>query len=179
CRAVSSLGRFRERASAECGEQLLGGWVWLVPPGEPGADVAGELGGDLEGAHLRTAGEGEAGYQGDADTGADQGAHEAVVAGAAGDLKTETAEGGEHVGDIADIAPALNPSFASDLGQAGTRPNGQRVACGNQQSQRVGGERDIGASAGGGRPATRRRSRMEVVNERQIGSAVPDRPECL
>src|SRR5690242_18958334 len=92
-------------AGAECGEQLLGGWVWLVPLGEPGADVAGELRGDLEGAHLGADGEGEAGHQGDADSGTDQGAHEAVVAGAAGDLETETAEGGEHVGDIADIAP--------------------------------------------------------------------------
>src|SRR5580704_12025987 len=108
------------RVSAECGEQLPGPWVWLVPPGEPGADVADEPRGDLEGAHLRTAGEGEAGHQGDADAGADQGAHEAVVAGAAGDLGTETAEGGEHVGGSADIAPAVDPAFARDLGQAGS-----------------------------------------------------------
>jgi hypothetical protein len=115
----------------KCREQLLGGWVWLVPPGKPGADVAGELGGDLEGAYLRAAGEGKAGHQGDADAGADQGAHEAVVAGAAGDLETETAKGGEHVGDITDIAPALDPAFVRNFGQAGGRVAGQRVACGN------------------------------------------------
>ena len=110
---------------------MLGGWVWLVPPGKPGTDVADELRSDLEGVYVRAAGEGEAGHQGDADAGADQGAHEAVVAGAAGDLGTETAEGGEHVGDITDIAPALDPAFVRDLGQAGGRVAAQRVACGN------------------------------------------------
>src|SRR4029077_1504737 len=137
-------------ASAERGEQLLCGWVWLVPPGEPGADVAGEPRGDVEVSYLRAAREGEAGHESDADAGADQGAHEAVVAGTAGDLETETAEGGEHVGDIADIAPAWDPASVRDLGQAGGRVAGQRVARGNQQPQRVGDKRDIGAGPGGG-----------------------------
>ena len=56
-------------AGAQCGEKPLGGRVWLVPSGEPSADVAGELGGDLEVAYLWAAGEGEAGHQGDAGTG--------------------------------------------------------------------------------------------------------------
>ena len=38
-------------------------------------------------------------HEGDAGTGADQGAHEAVIGGAAGDMGMETAGGGEHVAD--------------------------------------------------------------------------------
>ena len=129
---VARLGvlPFPGPASAQCCEQSFSGWVWLVPFWEPGANVAGGLRGDLEVAHLRAAGKGQAGHQADADTGADQRAHEAVVAGAAGHMGTETAKGGEHVGDIADIAPALDPAVAGDLGQADGRPVGQRVACG-------------------------------------------------
>jgi hypothetical protein len=73
----------------------------------------------------------------------------------------------------------LDPAFVRNLGQAGGRVTGQRVACGNQQPQRVRDKRDIGARAGGGPPAARRRSGVEVVNERQIGSAVPDRRQRL
>jgi len=102
--------------------------VRLVPLGGPGAEVAGGFRRDREVAHLRAAGEGEAGHQGDADAGADQGAHEAVVAGAAGDPRTEAAEGGEQVDQIAGIAPALDPAFARDVGQAGGRLAGQLFA---------------------------------------------------
>jgi len=95
CRsAVSGLGRLLgKRASVECCEQSFGGWVGPVPLREVGADVAGGLGGDLEIAHVGAAGEGEAGHQGDADPGADEGADEAVVAGAAGDTGLEATEG--------------------------------------------------------------------------------------
>lgn len=75
---------------------------------------------------LGVGGKGETGYQGDA--GADQGTHEAVVAGAAGDLGPETAEGGEHVGDVAGATPALDPAVAGELGQADGRPVRERVA---------------------------------------------------
>ena len=150
-----------------------------MPFGEAGADVADGLGGDLEVAHLRAAGESEAGHQGDADTGADQGAHEAVVAGTAGGTRTEAAEGGEHVGDVADLAPPLDPAVAGDLGQADRRPAGQRVACGNQQPEMVSHQRDVAARTGGGRPGARRLRSMEVIDEREIGPAVSDRTERL
>src|SRR5215472_15930778 len=116
--AVSGLGfRFGERAGIEragmeCCEQSFGGWVWLVPLGEVGAVVAGGLGGDPDVAHVGAAGEGEAGDEGDADPSADEGAHEAVVAGAAGDTGMEAADGSEHVQDAADLAPPVDPAFA-------------------------------------------------------------------
>jgi len=74
---------------------------------EVGAHVAGGLGGDLEIAHVGAAGEGEAGDEGDAHPGADEGAHEAVAAGAAGDTRTEAADRGEHIEDAADLAPPI------------------------------------------------------------------------
>src|SRR5215469_14403299 len=110
--------RFGECAGTECCEQSFGGWVWPVSLGEVGADVAGGLGGDLDVVHVGTAGEGEAGDEGDADSGADEGAHEAVVAGAAGDAGMEAADSSEHVQDAADLAPAVDPAFAGELGQA-------------------------------------------------------------
>src|SRR5271169_123484 len=177
---VSGLGRgYSEGAGAQCGGQPLGGRVWLVPSGEPGADVAGGLGGNRQVGHQWAAGEGEAGHQGDADTGADQGAHEAVVAGAAGDMGTEAAEGGEHVGDIAGVAPPVDPAFAGELGQADGWLAGQRMACGNQQPERVGDERGIAAGTGGGRPGARRLRSVEVVDEREIGSAIAYRTQRL
>jgi hypothetical protein len=137
------------------------------------------VGGDLQVAHFWAAGEGEAGHEGDADTGADEGAHEAVVAGAAGDTGVEAAEGGEHVDDSAGVAPSLDPAFAGELGQADGRPVGQRVARGNQQPERVGDERRVGARTGGSRPGARRRRGVEVVDERKIGSAVAYRTQRL
>src|SRR5262249_26126670 len=121
--AVSGLGlRFGERVGTQCCEQSFGGWVWPVPPGEGGTDVAGGLRGDREIAHVGAAGEGEAGDEGDADPGADERAHEAVVAGAAGDAGMEAADGGEHVQDAADLAPPVDPAFAGELGQADRWP---------------------------------------------------------
>ena len=107
--------------STECCEQSFGGWVWPVPLREVGTDVAGGLGGDLEIAHVGAAGEGEAGDERHADPGADEGAHEAVVAGAAGDAGMEATDGSEHIEDAAGVAPAVDPSFAGELGQADGR----------------------------------------------------------
>src|ERR1700753_2498752 len=121
--------------SAERGEQLLGGRVGLVPPGEPGADVAGEGRSDGEVAYLRAAGQGQAGYQSDAHADADQGADEPVVAGAAGHLGTETAERGQHVDGLADVTPALDPPFVGDVGQAGHGPAGQRGTGGGEDGR--------------------------------------------
>src|SRR6516165_5147437 len=140
------------RASTECCEQSFGGWVWLVSLGKVGADVAGGLGGDLDVADVGAAGEGQVGDEGDADPGADEGAHEAVVAGAAGDPGLEAADGGEHVQDAADLAPPVDPAFAGELGQADGRPAGQRVGCGNQQPKMVGHQRGVSAGSGGGAP---------------------------
>src|SRR5215467_9917414 len=177
---VSGLGfRFGERAGTECCEQSFGGWVWLVPPREVSADVAGGLGGDLDVAHVGAAGEGEAGDEGDADPGADEGAHEAVVAGAAGDAGMEAADDGEHVKDAADLAAPVDQAFARELGQADGWPAGERVACGNQQPEVVGGERGVRAGSGGGRPGARRGRSVEVVDEREIGLAVAERPQRL
>jgi hypothetical protein len=154
---VSGLGlRFRERVSAECCEQSSGGWVGPVPLGEVGADIPGGLRGDLEVAHVGVAGEGEAGHQGDADPGADEGAGEAVVAGAAGDTGMEAADGSEHIQDAADLAPAVDPAFAGELGQADGRPAGQRVARRDQQPEVVSDQRGVAARSGGGRPGARR-----------------------
>src|SRR5262249_36604682 len=178
--AVPGLGlRLGERASTECCQQSFGGWVWLVPRGEVGGDVAGGLGGDREVAYVGAAGKGEAGDEGDADPGADEGAHEAVVAGSAGDTGTEAADRGEHVQDAADLAPPVNPAFAGELGQADGRSAGERVACGNQQPEGVSGERGVGAGSGGGRPGARRRRSVEVVDQRQVGPAVADRTQRL
>src|SRR5690242_1739327 len=141
--------------------------------------MAGGLGRDLEIAHVRTAGEGEAGNESDADAGADEGAHEAVVAGAARDPRLEAADGGEHVEDAAGVAPSVDPAFAGELGQAHGRPAGQRVARGNQQPEVVSGQRDVGAGSGRGRPGPRRRGRVEVVDEREISPAVADRAQRL
>src|SRR5215472_4714723 len=122
--------RFRERVSTESRDQSFGGRVWPVSLREVGADVAGGLGVDLEIAHIRAAGEGEAGHEGDADPGADEGAHEAVVAGAAGDTGMEATDSSEHVEDAADLAPSVDPAFAGEFGQADGWPVGQRVARG-------------------------------------------------
>src|SRR5215469_9877016 len=137
--------RLRGRAGTQCCEQLFGGWVGLVPFGEVGADVAGGLGGDREVAHVGAAGEGEAGDEGDADPGADEGAHEAVVAGAAGDTGMEAADGGEGVQDAAGLAPRVDPAFAGEVGQADGRLAGQWVAGGNQQPEVVSDECGVGA----------------------------------
>ena len=166
------------RLRTECGEQLPGGWVRPVPLREVGADVAGGLGGDLEIAHVGTAGEGEAGDESDADPGADQGAHEAVVAGAAGDARLEAADRSEHLQDAADVAPPVDPAFAGELGQA-DGPASQRVARGNQQAEVVGDERGVGAGPGRGRPGAGRRRSVEVVDEREISLAVADRTQRL
>src|SRR6516165_11291985 len=167
------------RASTECCEQSFGGWVWLVSLGKVGADVAGGLGGDLDVADVGAAGEGQVGDEGDADPGANEGAHEAVVAGAAGDPGLETADGSEHVEDAADLAPPVDPAIAGELGQADGRPASQRVASGNQQPEVVSDERDVAARTGGGRPGARRGRCMEVVDEREVGLAVADRSQRL
>jgi hypothetical protein len=166
-------------ASTQRREQPLGGWVRLVSPRQVGADVTAGLRGNADVAHVGAAGESEAGDKGDADPGADEGGHEAVVTGAAGDTGLEAADGGEHVEYAADLAPPVDPAFVGELGQADGRPSGQRVARGNQQPEVVSGERGVAARSGGGRPAARRLGRVEVVDEREIGLAVADRTQRL
>lgn len=104
--------------STECREQSFGGWVWPVSLREVGADVTGGLGSDLEIAYVGAAGEGEAGDESDADPGADEGAHEAVVTGAAGYTGMEATDGSEHIEDAAGVTPPVDPAFVGELGQA-------------------------------------------------------------
>jgi hypothetical protein len=54
-----------------------------------------------------------------------------------------------------------------------------RLASGNQQPEVVGDERDVAAGTGGGRPAARHRGGVEVVEQRKVGPAVPDRGQRL
>ena len=116
------------------------------------------------------AGEGEAGDKGDADPGSDEGAHEAVVAGAAGDTEMEAADGGEHVQDAADLAPPVHPAFAGELGQTDRRPAGERVASGNQQPEVVSGEHGVAARPGGSRPRRADRDHIPLTDMTRLSA---------
>ena len=152
-------------------EEAVGCWVPPAAAGAVDADVADGLRGDCQVTDSRVVRQAEPGDEGDADTGADEGAHEAVVTGAAGDAGPEAAGGGEGVQDAAGVAPALYPAVIGEFGQGGYVLAGQGMACGHEQPDVVVDQRDIGAGTGGSGPVTWWLAGVEVVDERQVGAA--------
>jgi hypothetical protein len=100
-------------------EEAVGCWVPPAATGTVNADVADGLRSDRQVTDSRVVRQAKPGDEGDADTGADEGAHEAVVTGAAGDAGPEAAGGGEGVQDGAGVAPALYPAVIGEFGQGG------------------------------------------------------------
>src|ERR1700722_11625587 len=165
-------------------EEAVGCWVPPAATGAVDADVADGLRGDCQVTDPRVVRQAKPGDEGDADTGADEGTHEAVVTGAAGGGGAgggggEPAGGGEGVQDPAGVAPALYPAVIGQFGQGGYVLASQGMACGHEQPDVVVDQRDIGAGSGGFGPVTRWRAGVEVVDERQVGAAAAQESEGI